>query len=657
MSVWDTVTDGVQQKMSDDMTQFAEDGNPVRFAGRQVGNAGAIAGNALGAPVGYVAGKAWGVLPEAAKKKIIEAFQAAAKGAMELPGVKETIEYVAENPVLARDVGAALNALELVPLAQTGKIINAVGGNMKTRLKDFYNPNPIKQQKGLMQEMGASAAGATKQAYSPQAHANLREKGVRQARIDEAVKPNSASTRPSNQVASDMIAQQEGKVGTLSSQTPAARSSHLGTSSWEKDQAGVRKMLKGQTDVPEEHLDALMTSIGNNVGHGPKGGKREKLLSAMSNIDGTKDTLVYGRNTSGSASTLSTELTGKFNGAPVLPKMIREGHLEAFKELRGGNMGMKEWKEFLNMAAIFETPRWTGGKGVGALNTKAPEGAWNRTKRVANMDVKDVPKNAEAAVRDKAHRVAQWEGGLQRQAPHGTNNSNKMNRTELTKAYLKVESGKGKMSKQDRLGHRFIKEQIAKNHGNIGYSKDGKMIRYGESYMSQMEEYANVGVRYSIRPDKDEIFASVLDGNDLMGMDMAGGKSGMMITPAQKLSVTAKGIEGDQVVKNLPKNDADSLRYAKDLEKKTGIEMRTTAEPLDAYVERAGISRNAKESIADFEKRAGVPRLKKETPDAYAARALQEYQAPVTRADRARATQNGLLTGLATVDSDSAAAE
>jgi hypothetical protein len=637
MSVWDTVTDGVQQKMSDDMTQFAEDGNPLRFAGRQVGNAGAIAGNILGAPVGYVAGKAWSVLPEAAQDTLSEGLQAAVSGAMDNPLVKDTIEYLKANPVLARDLGAALNVVDLVPLMQTGKIINAVGGNMKTRLKDFYNPNPIKQQKGLWGEIGASTAGATKQAYSPQAQANLRGKGVRQARIDEAVNPNSAKTRSSNQVASDMIAQQEGRVGTLSSQTPAARSGLIGTVSWKGDQAGVRKLLKGDADVPEGHLDQLMTSIGKNVGHGPKGGKREKFMSSLSNLRGTDDTLIYGRNTGGSASTLSTELTGKFNGAPVLPKMIREGHLEAFKELRGGKMGKEEWKEFLNMAAIFETPRWTGGKGAGALNDLKP-GATKAEKLKHTLRKK------------KDH-----EGGLQRQAPHGTSNSNKMNRTELTKAYLKVEKGAGKMSKQDRLGHKFVKEQIAKNHGNIGF--DGDFIRYAESYMSQMEEYANVGVRYSIRPDKDEIFASILDGNDLIGMDMAGGKSGMMITPAQKISMKAADIDGDQLVKNIAKNETTSLKYAKDLEKKTGIKMREGTESIDAYVERVGISRKTKESIADFEKRAKVPRLKKETPDAYAARALKEYQVPVTRADKARAARNGLLTGIAAVDSDSAAAE
>lgn len=508
MSLWETLTGNVRSNMTDDMEQLgAGDIGPARFAARQLGNAGQIAGNALGIPVGA----AFKALPESVQHAIAQGIEYAKEGAMDIPGVAEAVEYVQSNPVLQRDVEALFGASELLAFTQIPKTINRAGGtSLTTDLPDFYSNSAAMQAKGAAPKVKGSVFEALTTPFSPKKLRTEKDWGVGQQRINELADQRPEYTfNSANAQASAAMAHQLGRKGTLSQEMPLALQMTPEVVPYGNTQA-VKRVLNASDDmVPDSVLDAAQTSM-KRLGdtHGA-----EKVAGKITNVTGEKAPLVFRHDLTAPHSKLHAEITGNTGAySPMFTKGMRSGAFDRFKAAKG-TLGEEGWKEWASISTVL---------------------ARDAMRRA------DVPKNASG----KAY------------APG-----------DILKGYLDTLEKGAKAGPAAQAKAAWLRKRMAETKPNLVVQENG-LIRYGESWISQDKALGGVGGRYFIDPKTDKVYGMVMDGHDLKGANLAGAHAGYTVTPVVEVPI-GKG-KTKKPARSQADLDADEARMAA-MEKRTGV--------------------------------------------------------------------------------------
>ena len=530
MSFWDTLTSlgetvgdstvgaGIRENVAEDLEQLEADGlmGAPRFVGRQVGNVGQIAGNIMGIPVGA----AFKALPQGAQQTIVQGIQAAKAGAMEVPAVASAVQYLKENPALARDAEALLGATELLAFGQIPKTINRAGGtSLTTDLPDFYNSSAALQAKGAAPKVRGSVFEALTTPFSPKKLRTEKDWGVGQKRIDELAMDRPEYTfNSANAQASKAMDHQLGKAGTLSQEMPLALQMTPEVVPYSNTQAVRRVLNAGDDMVPDDVLSAAQESMKRL---GDKG-RMEGAVGRVTNPTGDKPPLVFRHDITAPHSKLHAEITGNTGAySPMFTKGMRSGAFDRFKAAKGGTLGEEGWRE------------WAG------ISTVLGRGAMKRA---------DLPRNKSG----KAY------------APG-----------DILKGYLDVLEKGPKAGKAAQAKAVWLKKRMAETKPNLAVQENG-LMRYGESWISQDKALGGVGGRYFIDPKTDKVYGMVMDGHDLKGANLSGAHAGYTVTP-----VVAVPTSVGKTVK--PKRSAEALKFDEDnmrrMERRTGVKIEKGDDP------------------------------------------------------------------------------
>ena len=217
-------------RVSDDMSEYAAgDINGLQLGGRMLGETGHVIGETLAQPVNAVLGGAFSLLPEGAQSYLKEGVKDIAAGIMETDAATATMNYLQENPEVARDISAMSGMLDLIPGVTAvakgggGKLFNALADNYKTHNEGWYSGNLVEKAQGIAKNLPAAAGMALKTQVSPNERAIAREVGTGSRRIDEALDVagvNKKRTREGNIHASGYLADQMGKQDTIVQNLP-----------------------------------------------------------------------------------------------------------------------------------------------------------------------------------------------------------------------------------------------------------------------------------------------------------------------------------------------------------------------------------------------------------------------------------------------------
>jgi hypothetical protein len=253
----------------------------------------------------------------------------------------------------------------------------------------------------------------------------------------------------------------------------------------------------------------------------------------------------------------------------------------------------------------------------------------------------------------------------------------------LDKYYDILAKGGPKNPKQQQ----FVDLWNSAPKGNV-HVEDG-VVYYSAPYASSAKDLGGVPSRIAIDTrDNNKVYSGIADGHDIGGIDPAGGDSLINLTPIQANPM------GGSTTKDLGRSESARLKEeaaADALYERTGIERRgpQAAETMSEFVERTGTTRLPAQSKAELAEATGIPFNKGETltqyadrtghtkrkaetdaeyferagdkpvgakgvesPAAYEKRVWEEYKPPVTTKNRVDAVKNGMMTGVAAVDSD-----
>ena len=111
------VLQSAQGMFSEDLAKYQEgDINAAQVGLRAAGETGRTIGDTVGLAIAPVLSAAWNTLPDGAQETIQKGATEISQGIMDTDTAKATAAYLKNNPELARDLGSAVNMLDLAHL-------------------------------------------------------------------------------------------------------------------------------------------------------------------------------------------------------------------------------------------------------------------------------------------------------------------------------------------------------------------------------------------------------------------------------------------------------------------------------------------------------------------------------------------------------------
>ena len=517
--VADRVLEGPKQRVSDDMTLFAEgEINAGQLAGRALGETGQVFGEVLGTPVAAVAKGMWKALPDSAQDVLKKGAEDITQGIMETEAAQNTVSYLKANPEQARDLQAILGMSELIPglsmlhRGAGGNFVNSVADNYKTFNKDWYSGNMGKKAKGALANVGGAVGAATKTAYSPKLRAIEDLAGTGARRIDEVLDPNAKKgIDVGNQIASGYIADQRGRTGTLAQETPIYKTAVLSETTAGDRDGMVKMAMQDNPNMPsaiaEDLVDRSVAALtGESITSTLKKGKApgwkqvaEGVAASSMNVPGTgsklKDTIVKFRDKEARTARTGAEALGTaIKTSKALSRLMSKEDLGRYARTLGkkaDDLDINELQDYLHTSSLFED-------------------ASKKKLRAA------LPAEYKYATASELSPVY-WAAKLKQNGP-------------LTKKGEKPKLRKKQQAIVDAI------DKVKREHEPNMLIEDvggKKVIKYRTSYNSTEQELGGVGLAMTFDPETKTAYSVVLDGHDIFGADPAGGKGLWTLSPVQ----------------------------------------------------------------------------------------------------------------------------
>lgn len=440
-----------------------------------------------------------------------------------------------------------------------------IHGNNPTGSGGFYGGDPIG---GIM--AGYSGKEHWRQLWDPQAIANQQRRGFGQHRMDE-LELNTQNKAPGNARASlNMhVAKNRGEqTGALIETLPMATDNITGTVR-AGDTEGLTRLMTSElpegTTLPP-HVEQRL--VGDTVeALGQRTGKESyiaQLFQMGRGIPEVERALVQVNDPRAAWSELGMEAAGTGTmGSPIAKGLANKNILSKAEKAFGkpnSEWGSKEWLDYYNSNAVFERGNWNGTqKGHDMLTKqpwykKLPEQWRERILKLSGMD------NPQPGIKEGMPAKATPASAQQR---YWTARANPKP-PKVQQEYLDLINGK--------KGSR----------ARLTTGEDGKQyIDYDTSWLSKDQALGGVGGRYSHNITDNEVYASGIDGHDMVGADPVGGDQVWNVTPI----MTFKPGDAPKLNKRSQATDPQWQQKMRDFEKQTGVE-RIKGESDEAYQKR-----------------------------------------------------------------------
>mgnify|MGYP001825137859 CR=1 FL=1 len=521
-----------------------------------IGQAALRSAGHLGAGVGAVTSTAYetvedAIVPLPFRMAQDAVMQTLGNKFMESDMGKQLVDFMAANPEAVYDAEAAANALELWPAARGfKKSLNGLLRQVRTKINDFYGPDPKKKIAGLVEAVDEAVVPAVETAFSPTQQATARELGTGKNRVAEALQTEKGTRTDvaGNMMASGFIDRQMGGQGIVQD-LPFYQANVKGVYN-RGDTPGVTEALTSDYPgaIPQGMPERMWERVNNNL---TGMGKFEKLMSAavdpmrLSSKPGRTSVVV--RDKAGPESNLGGEAMGaKSNTSRTMSRIHSKEGLKDYADMVGKDvysMGPNEMMDFVHSAFPFERAGWLG-------------------------TIKDSIPTTYQASPGKAHS-----------------------------AYLKAKrrQKRGFKMSEDQLNLIATVDNFRENNKpNINRTKDG-LIEFTTSYTSEAKDLGGVGIAMTIDPKTNTTYSVVFDGHDLFGTNPVGGDALWNVTPIQVRQFGKKADFGSATPEMRDRAQQGMLRTAE----RTGIQPMPGEKDL-AYSQRVLSEYIAKPKAQDY---------------------------------------------------------
>lgn len=563
-----------------------------RRALKSLAEAGRWVDNVAGAPMEKALDLYTNYNPYARLSKNVASAAANAVGQTE--PAQKAMEWFSNHPNTASLGADALQATSLIPMGHMFRhglktpfkeTLNTASQNLKTRLDGFYTGDPL----GAMYR-NFSPEDTFKDMFNPQARANFRATtgANRRKEFIENVNNKQTGHAVGNMRASADIKRQAGKsteAGNLLDDMPMSTGTSLGIV-----RANDRNKIKqlSLSALPEGHkapdyvVDFMVDKPINDMGS--RHGKELLIARAMQlggKVPDPDRAMVSVVDNKAPNTELPWETTGGGAvGGAAAKATSSKPVLKNAEQLMGSsdNWTPEQWADFYKVAGAFERDKWYG---TAALQANLPDNKFTRY-----VTQKVVGKDRSPGIRDVFGKKTKPMKALARY----WNLKSNIQKYDLTgKGTKPTEAQRNIVAAVDKIKERTKVNLMTNPDGSV------KALSYQGSFLSKDQDLGGVGYRLVHDFENKNIYSNGFDGHDLMGADPVGGDQFYNLTPI--------------------------------MVKKPGEKLPITRRSKIETEDRASVQ------LKNLEQKTGIPRGPKESAQAYQARVMQDYNAPITLSD------------------------
>ena len=206
------VLQNAQGMFSDDVAKYQEGGiNAAEVGLRGLGEAGRTIGDTVGLALEPAMAAVWNNMRPTTREFLAKGATELAQGVMNTDSAKAAAAYLKENPRMARNLGSAINMMDLVPGVRAvakgsgGDVLNRLAHNYRTHNEGWYSGIPTEKAKGIFKNAGDALQETAAELISPTLRAQHREFGTGRGRRKEFFDAKKLRTEYGNQYASCLL--------------------------------------------------------------------------------------------------------------------------------------------------------------------------------------------------------------------------------------------------------------------------------------------------------------------------------------------------------------------------------------------------------------------------------------------------------------------